>query len=152
MVLRKSPKNKQATHANAPNGAAMMYTTRMESAKACFKATRPAATMVGVTPGILARAAVSPPAKAPTNALSEVAGSPAASAALPMSLGRFVSSLVLRAAEYIAVNTVAATAREDVVTAVAVAIRRCGVESWTPLMIRIRGAPKPKPARALKAS
>jgi hypothetical protein len=51
-----------------------------------------------------------------------------------------------------AVNIVAATAREDVTTAVAVAMSRCGVESWTPVTIRMSGAPKPKPARAQKAS
>ena len=150
--MRRSPRNKHIIHANAPNGAAIMYTTRIESAKACFNATTPAPMIAGVTPGIVVRAAVFPPAKAVMNALSEVAGNPALSAALPISLGKLVSSFVFRAAENIAVKTVAATAREDVVTAVAVAIKRCGVESCTPDIIRMRGAPNPKPERAANAS
>ncbi|TKA21980.1 hypothetical protein B0A50_08559 [Salinomyces thailandicus] len=101
-------------HACAPNGAAMIYTTRTLSAKACFKAAVPAEMICGVTPGSFMTESELVPVKAPTKA------------------GMLLSRRVLRAAEKMAVKVVAPTARADVVTAVGVAIKWCGVDSCTP--------------------
>lgn len=65
----------------------MIYTTRLESAKACFNAATPAAITVGLTLGTWASAFWSLPASAPTNAGTDFGGSPADSAAPAMYCG-----------------------------------------------------------------
>lgn len=119
-------------HACAPNGAAMIYTTRTLSAKACFKAAVPAEMICGVTPGSFMTESELVPVKAPTKAGMDEGGRPALSTASGMYAGMLLSRRVLRAAEKMAVKVVAPTARADVVTAVGVAIKWCGVDSCTP--------------------
>lgn len=106
----------------------------------------------GVTPLMFSRAAVSSPDSAVTKAGMELAGRPALWAAAPTSRGRLAAICSLKAAEYTAVKIAIATAREDVVIAVAVARSLCGQASWTPVTTRMRGEPKPMPASAAIAS
>ena len=67
--------------ATAPNGAAIIKTARIPSAKACFNAFTPAPIIMGVTHGICGRAVALSEAKAPTKAGTDVIGSPARTAA-----------------------------------------------------------------------
>ena len=79
--------------------------------------------IAGVTPGTVRSASVLLLASAPTKAGIEAGESPALAAALAIPLGTSVFALEVMAAAYIAVKIVAAMAREEVVTALAVAMR-----------------------------
>ena len=84
---------------------------------------------IGVMPGTLANAVASPLLKAPMKAGSEAAGNPAATAAFAIHFGKCFFMPLLKAAALMAEKTAPATARDEVVQAVAVAINLCGVDS-----------------------
>jgi hypothetical protein len=75
------PKKKQAIHAKARNGAAIINTALIPSTNACFKAFTPESMTTGVTPGMLGGAVALSEARALTKAGGELLRSPARRAA-----------------------------------------------------------------------